>query len=108
MKKKLKRGEIVARLGEIAFGRANDAVKLAFIEPDACACEFETLDLSLLSDVKRAASGAVEVKLLNRFEAIKLLLDAVEEPETRAASGAERFFEAINAAAAPEQGDDDC
>ncbi len=106
MQKKLKRSEIIARLGEIAFGRANDVVRLAFMDPETLECEFGTLDLTLLSDVKRGTSGTVEVKLLNRFEAIKLLLDAVEEPDGRGASSAEKFFEAMNAAAAPEQGDD--
>ena len=102
MQKKLKRRDVVQRLGDIAFGRANDAVKLAFMEADSGAYELETLDLTMLSDIKRSTSGAVEVKLLDRFNAIRLLLEALDEPEIREKAEADRFFEAMNAVLVPE------
>ena len=102
MQKKLKRRDVVQRLGDIAFGRANDAVKLAFMEADSGAYELETLDLTMLSDIKRSTSGAVEVKLLDRFNAIRLLLEALDEPESRGKAEADRFFEAMNAVLVPE------
>jgi len=107
MQKKLKRSDVIARLGEIAFGRSNDAVKLAFLESDGHSGELDTLDLTMLSDIKRSTSGGVEVKLLNRFDAIKLLLETVE-PENSEKSGAESFFEVFNEAVAKakDQSDD--
>lgn len=61
--------DLTRRLLKLAFGRANDCVRLA-LEPD---CELEQLDLSLLAEVKRSERGAVEVKLIDRLQAISQL-----------------------------------
>ena len=47
--------DIQRRLAELAFGRANDCVKLVLEESP----EVDALDLSLLSEVKRNDKGTV-------------------------------------------------
>ena len=66
------RADIVRRLAQLAFGRANDCVKLVLQE----APEVDALDLSLLSEVKRNDKGTVEVKLIDRIRALERLLEA--------------------------------
>lgn len=69
------RRDVLRRLAQLAFGRANDCVRLV-MQSDA---ELETLDLSLLSEVKRNEKGTVEIKLVDRVRALEQLLDAVAE-----------------------------
>ena len=66
---KLTRADVVRRLGELAFGRANDCVRLV-LEEDAA---LDKLDLSMLSEVKRSEKGAVEVRLVDRLRALEQL-----------------------------------
>ena len=63
LKKRIRSGQVsredvVRRLAELAFGRANDCDKL---------------DLSLLSEVKRNDKGTVEVRLIDRLRALEQL-----------------------------------
>lgn len=83
------------QLRELAFGRANDAVKLIFLEPEQMN-EIDGLDLRMVSEVKRAANGAVEVKLVSRLALLELL---GELSGGGAESGAESFFRAMDEAA---------
>lgn len=100
MKRRVKRSEILERLGEIAFGKANDIVKLAFLDPKEEAGLLDGLDLTMLSEVKRAANGAVEVKLVNRIEVMQLLLAELKPVRREKPSGgAEMFFRAMDEAA---------
>ena len=74
LKKRIRRGDIrrtdvVRRMAELAFGRANDCVRLA-LEDGA---NLEKLDLSLLSEVKRNDKGTVEVRLVDRLKALEQL-----------------------------------
>lgn len=81
------RQDVIRRLAQLAFGRANDCVKLVLEEkPD-----IDTLDLSLLSEVKRNEKGTVEVRLADRVRALEQLLAAGTENE----SCAEAFFAAM-------------
>lgn len=66
---KLKREDVARRLAELAFGRANDCVKLV-LQEDA---QLGKLDLSLLSEVRRSEKGAVEVRLVDRLKALEQL-----------------------------------
>lgn len=70
------RQDVTRRLAELAFGRANDCVRLALEDtPD-----LSNLDLSLLSEVKRNEKGTVEIKLIDRLQALEqLALVAREE-----------------------------
>ena len=72
---KLKREDVARRLAELAFGKANDCVKLVLQEDPA----LEKLDLSLLSEVKRNDKGTVEVRLVDRLKALEQLALLAEE-----------------------------
>ena len=63
------REDVARRLAELAFGKANDCVKLVLED----APRVGRLDLSLLSDVKRNDKGTVEVKLVDRLRALEQL-----------------------------------
>lgn len=84
---KLQREDVARRLAELAFGRANDCVRLVLEEEVAV----DKLDLSLLSEVKRSEKGTVEVKLVDRLKALEqLALMAGEE-----GSDLESFLKAL-------------
>ena len=70
----LQRRDIQRRLGELAFGRANDCVRLALEDEPV----LDKLDLSLLSEVKRNDKGTVEIKLIDRLQALEQLAAAAE------------------------------
>jgi len=74
LKKRIREGQIsredvVRRLAELAFGRANDCVRLVLEEGTS----LDRLDLSLLSEVKRNEKGTVEVRLIDRLQALEQL-----------------------------------
>ena len=80
LKKRIRSGEIrrrdvISRLAELAFGKANDCVKLVTEEMP----ELGKLDLSLLREVKRSDKGGVEVKLVDRLQALALLIQLAED-----------------------------
>ena len=66
---KVSRADVTRRLAELAFGKANDCVRLA-LEDDP---QLGRLDLSLLSEVKRNDKGTVEVRLVDRLKALEQL-----------------------------------
>ena len=76
------RQDVLRRLAQLAFGRANDCVKLVLSD----APEIDVLDLSLLSEVKRNEKGTVEVKLIDRVRALEQLLQAASESNDAAAA----------------------
>ncbi len=63
------REDVARRLAELAFGRANDCVRLV-LEDGVDLCK---LELGLLSEVKRSDKGAVEVRLVDRLRALEQL-----------------------------------
>ena len=74
LKKRIRSGQVsredvVRRLAELAFGRANDCVKLVLQDN----VSLDKLDLSLLSEVKRNDKGTVEVRLIDRLRALEQL-----------------------------------
>lgn len=76
LKRRIRQGQIqkndIARcLAELAFGRANDCVRLA-LEEDA---DIDKLDLSLLSEIRRSSQGVVEVKLMDRLKILEQLAE---------------------------------
>lgn len=56
------REDVVRRMAELAFGKANDCVRLALED----APPLDKLDLSLLAEVKRNEKRTVEIKLIDR------------------------------------------
>ena len=83
LKKRIRRGDIrrtdvIRRMAELAFGRANDCVRLVLEDmPDV-----DSLDLSLLSEVKRNEKGTVEIKLIDRLKALEQLAQAADQDQT--------------------------
>ncbi len=75
---RLSRQDVARRLAELAFGRANDCVKLVLKED----VSVDKLDLSLLSELKRSEKGAVEVRLVDRLKALELLAQAAQAENT--------------------------
>ena len=71
---KVSREDVVRRLAELAFGRSNDCVKLVLEDHPAV----DKLDLSGLCELKRSEKGAVEVKLVDRLQALEQLLALAE------------------------------
>ena len=74
----IRRRDVTRRLAELAFGKANDCVRLA-LEDDP---RLDKLDLSLLSEVKRNDKGTVEIKLIDRLRALEQLALVAEEERT--------------------------
>ena len=81
------RQDVTRRLAELAFGSANDCIRLVLEEqPD-----LEALDLSLLREVKRSEKGAVEIKLIDRIQALEQLASVAGEDR----SGLDEFLQAL-------------
>lgn len=72
---KISRQDVTRRLAELAFGKANDCVRLALEDEP----ELGKLDLSLLSEVKRNEKGTVEIKLIDRLRALEQLAEVAGE-----------------------------
>lgn len=86
-KGKVSRADVIRRLAELAFGKANDCVRLA-LEDDP---RLNRLDLSLLSEIKRNEKGTVEIKLIDRLKALEQLSQAAGDDQ----GGAEAFLQAL-------------
>ena len=78
-------------------GRANDAVKLAYLDQDGLG-QIDGLDLRCLTEFKRSSNGAVEVKLTDRVAVLEKLLEQQKAEE----DGLGAFLEAMDRPAAPE------
>ncbi len=85
----VRRQDVTRRLAELAFGKANDCVRLALEDEP----KLDKLDLSLLSEVKRNDKGTVEIKLIDRLRALEQLAEVAEEEE----SDMEAFLQALQA-----------
>ena len=83
----IRRQDVTRRLAELAFGKANDCVKLA-LEENPC---LDKLDLSLLSEVKRNEKGTVEIRLIDRLRALEQLARTAGEER----SDVDAFLQAL-------------
>lgn len=72
---KIKREDVARRLAELAFGKANDCVRLV-LDDDP---EVEKLDLGQLCEIKRNDKGTVEIKLVDRLRALEQLCQIAEQ-----------------------------
>lgn len=93
----LRRDDAVRRLAQLAFGRANDAVKLAL---HAGGTDPDQLDLSAVAEFKVTDKG-VEVKLVDRVRALETLCSLLESVEGH---GAEELYRALAEAAEEAEG----
>lgn len=96
----IRKEDAVRRLAQLAFGRANDAVRLALHpqEVDAGA-----LDLSAVSEFRVTDKGGVEVKLLDRVKALEALCGLLD-----CAGDAELLYQALENAAGQLEGGCSC
>ena len=62
----------------LAQARVNDAVKLAFLK-DEDRDLIDKMDLTALTEFKRAGSGAVEVKFADRMAVIRQMMELYRE-----------------------------
>lgn len=91
------RETLLEEIRTLAFGRANDAVKLAFLKDEELE-RIDALDLSELSAVHRLANGTVELKMIDRIKLIELLLTA-RELENDGGDGGNGLLAALDRAA---------
>ena len=84
---KVTREDVARRLAELAFGKANDCVRLVLEE----GAKLGRLDLSMLSEVKRSDKGAVEIRLIDRLRALEQLAQLASED----GSDLESFLKAL-------------
>lgn len=84
---KVNRQDVTRRLAELAFGKANDCVRLALEDEPS----LDKLDLSLLSEVKRNEKGTVEIKLIDRLRALEQLAGVAED----ASDSMDSFLQAL-------------
>ena len=66
----VRREDVLRRLAQLAFGRANDAVRLALGRDNL---DPEGLDLSAVAEFRVTDKGGVEVKLVDRVRALETL-----------------------------------
>lgn len=88
----LRREDALRRLAQLAFGRANDAARLALAPKEV---DPGTLDLSAVAELKVTDKGGVEVKLVDRVRALETLCALLEE----SGGGAEELYRALEDAA---------
>lgn len=88
----LRREDALRRLAQLAFGRANDAVRLALCPKEV---DPAALDLSAVAEFKVTDKG-VEVKLVDRVRALETLCGLLGEG---GGGGAEELYRALEDAA---------
>lgn len=84
----ISRDEILKELAELAFGRCNDAARLALMGKSDLK-KIGRLDLRGVTALHVNEKGGFDLKLLDRTKAIELLLAALREGEGGAAEKAE-------------------
>ena len=95
------REDAVRRLAQLAFGRVNDAARLALHSGEA---DLEALDLSAVAELKVTDKGGVEIKLIDRIRALEVLCGLLSEEK---AEGAGELYRVLADAAGEEGAWDD-
>mgnify|MGYP003329048907 CR=1 FL=1 len=88
----------------LASSSPNDAVKLLFLGEEDTAV-LDSLDLSLISEIKRSSNGAVELKFVNRLDVIRFLAE-LRQAESSADTAGASFYTALDKAAKALDGED--
>lgn len=89
------REKMIEKIAGLAFSDPTDAVRLAFLPAGS---DITGLDVSMVTDVKVGDKGGAQVKLLDRLELIRLLVELMGAPD-REQERALEFFKALNSAA---------
>ena len=93
----IRKEDAIRRLAQLAFGKANDAVRLA-LHPDTI--DPDTLELSAVAEFKITDKG-VEVKLADRIRALETLCGLLE---SNGGNGEEDLYQALEDAAGQLEG----
>lgn len=83
------RSRLLELMEELAKCKANDAVKLAFLEEGELE-EINRLDLTALTGFKRTDKGSVEIQMVDRMAVLRLLVELSDGQEDKQAE----FFQA--------------
>ena len=94
----LRREDVLRRLAQLAFGRANDGVRLALLGREA---GMEHMDLSAVSEIKVTDKGGVEIEFMDRVKALATLCELLE---SSGSGGAEELYRALEDAAGQMRG----
>ena len=86
------RQEVLWRMMNLAAGKANDPVKLAFL-PEEDRDRIARLDLGCLTEFKRNANGTVEMKFVDRAAILVRILEQMKE---EANEGPAAFLRALD------------
>ena len=62
-------------LRRIAFGSVADAVRLIFLNGEECP-DTDSLDLFMVSEIKRSGNGGIEIKFFDRLKALDMLMSS--------------------------------
>ena len=87
-------------LRRLAFGRCNDAVKLMFMQPEEVLQNIDELDLFNVYEIKKSATGNLEIKFFDKIKALSVLYSSGEEFDDDKSSG---FFDALKNAVKQEE-----
>ncbi len=82
------RALVMTGLTRLAFGRANDAARLAFADEMPSDAAIAQLDLFHVSEIRRVKGGGVEVRLFDRQKALERLLECANEVDSAASAKA--------------------
>ena len=85
----IRREDVIRKLAQLAFGSAEDAVRLA-LRPDAF--DLKSADLSAVAEFKVTDKGGVEVKLADRIRALETLCELLS---CGGSQGAEELYRAL-------------
>ncbi|WP_297288985.1 XRE family transcriptional regulator [uncultured Flavonifractor sp.] len=84
------RDRLLKQMEKLARCKANDAVKLAFLDGSRLE-EVDGLDLTPLTGFKCSDKGGVEIQLVDRLAALRLLVELSDGQESQQAA---EFFQA--------------
>ncbi len=87
------REEMMARLRKLADRKANDAVKLAFLDQES-AQRVDELDLSGLVELKKT-DKSFEARFVDQIKVLEMMRELMEQEDNQAAA---EFFQALNGA----------
>ena len=90
------RAKMLRQIVELTKSPINDAVRLAFIGEDEVEL-IKGLDLSAVKEIKRGGNGSMELKFIDRVEALKWLAEQMESPQ------ADRLYQALEKSAGREK-----
>lgn len=88
--KTVERQAVLRQMLDLAAGSANDAVKLAYLTQEEREA-IDSLSLGCLTEFKRSANGAVEIRLVDRAAVLDKLLAQLGSDD----AGAAAFLQAL-------------